>query len=422
MTRTIFHPLALILVGSVFFAAVGCGKQAIDPGEEAGCSSDADCDADQRCEPVAGPDRRPTVALPCMITFQACMTSADCTGGQVCWPLGRTPATLPFNCFASSPVCGAPCSTAPNACYADEICETNGECRLPRCDEEGAMACASHWRCDPAAAAMELLQPVYGANELDSPTYSRDIQRGCARLRCDEPDGFTCKEGWVCAPDEASDPSGCVPLPCAELGHCSEDSRYICEPTSSRSRYGGTDPHGCVVRNCEEGLACTRLIDGVDVGYCDYDGPSADVSGCASKPCDAPGSVCYASQICEPSSVHADSRGCRVSTCVEGFDCGTFPCDPEDPNAEAHGCVIPPPPATGGTGGGGASGGQAGAAAGGAGGSGGTSSGGSTGASGGNGGNGGNGGSSAGASGGNAGTGGTGGSAPEGGPGRCIDR
>jgi hypothetical protein len=368
----------------------GCGKRALESDDGAACRSDSDCTGAQRCAPLTSPRERPMMAAPCMVSFTYCTTSADCSNGQVCWPLGRNVGVLPPNCFPSGSTCGPPCTSTNNTCLADEVCEANGECRLPACDEANAMPCPDHWRCDPAAAETETIQPVFGANEGDSPNYGRDAARGCARIGCDEAGGFTCKNGWMCDSANATDPSGCMALPCAVAGSCSDDTRFICEPTSSAPRPMGGDAHGCVLKNCEEGYECHRFVNDIDVGYCDFEGPLVDVFGCAWRRCDEPGSTCTTSQICEPASSFADPRG----------------------------CVNPMGSGSGGTGSGngGSASGQAGM---GATGQGGASSGGSAGSNSGSGGIGAGGGS---ASGGSSGASGSAGTASDEMAGRCVDR
>jgi hypothetical protein len=410
---------ALLVVA--WLALIGCGKKSLGSDAGALCGSDADCTAAQRCEPLKSPLERPTVVAPCMVTFAYCSTSTDCSEGQVCWPVGRNASGLPPNCFPTGSTCGPPCSALPAACYSDEVCEANGECRLPACDEASGMACPDYWRCDPAAAETETVQPVFGANEMDSANYSRDAARGCARIRCDESGGFTCKDGWVCEPEGATDPSGCVALPCAEAGHCSDDTRYICEPTSSASRPAGSDAHGCVLRNCEEGFACQRLVNGINVAYCDFAGLQVDAYGCASHRCDEPGGACGASQACEPGARFADTLGCRPITCEEGLSCGSLTCDPSSPNADTRGCVAPAG-VGGSSGNGGSASGHAGTGAAGQGAQGGSSNGGSSNGGSSNGGNAGTGGAASGGSSGTAGSAASAGMSSHEMMGRCVDR
>jgi hypothetical protein len=406
-----------VLLGLLgWLLTLGCSKRTLES-EGTTCRSDTECTAAQKCEPLTSPRERPMMVAPCMVTFAYCMTSADCENGQVCWPLGRNTGVLPPNCFPTGSTCGPPCTSTNGACLTDEVCETNGECRLPACDEADGMACPDHWRCDPPTAEAEAVQPMFGANEADAPNYARDAERGCTRIRCDEPLGYTCKDGWECDPQNAADPSGCVALPCVEAGRCSDDTRFICEPTSSSPRPMGGDAHGCVLRNCEEGYPCIRYVNDINVGYCDFGGPWADPFGCAWRPCDQSSSPCNTNQRCEPASTFADVRGCRPITCAEVASCGVLVCDPSDPNADLRGCVPPPGSGAGGMGGtagnsGGATSGQAGTSGNGQGGN---SNGGSAGSSGGRGG--------IGASGGGSGVGGaSAGTASGEMTGRCVDR
>jgi hypothetical protein len=361
-SRLGFATLTLI---ATFGTLIGCGKADLDEDGKL-CRVDTDCGADELCEPLSAPKLNPNVVAPCMMTFVPCADSAGCTEAEACWPSSRVPVVRNYpNCFPPPLICAPACPSTP--CLEDEVCESSGECRQTACDEDGAVACPEHWQCDPAAAATEPNTYVTGTSEPDSPNYTRDIARGCARLRCDEPGGFTCKANWVCAPASATDPSGCAPVPCLESGNCSDGS-YICTPTSSNARPDGVDVHGCVRKNCEEGWPCQFMVNGVNVGYCDFDGPFADSYGCAARSCDVPDSPCRADQTCDHGNMNADARGCRTATCEEGAICPpTYACDPGADGADARGCVFTElngSGGSGGTGGGAASGGSGGSAAG----------------------------------------------------------
>jgi hypothetical protein len=256
-------------------------------------------------------------------------------------------------------VCWAACPTT--ACSLDEVCDPSGECRLAPCDEEGAPACPDKWECNPAAAIGEPETYASGANEPDSSNFLRDIERGCARLRCDVDGGFTCKPNWVCDPETATDSSGCVALPCAETGNCSNESQYICSPTSTGPRPTATDAHGCVLRNCEEGFECQYLVGSVNVAVCDVDSAEADSYGCAKLSCTDSDGACGVGRICAPGTPYTDTRGCRNNNCLEGARCSVSQvCDPTSESADGAGCVYD---GSGGSGGGGAGrGGSSGAA------------------------------------------------------------
>src|SRR5688500_11592282 len=139
-----------------WFLLFGCGKRTLESDDGMACRSNADCTPAQTCEPLmTSPRERPMVAAPCMVPVVYCTTSTDCSNGQVCWPEGRNVGVLPPNCFPTGSTCGPPCTSTNNTCFTDEVCEANGECRLPACDEEGGTVCPDHWRCDRAAAETE---------------------------------------------------------------------------------------------------------------------------------------------------------------------------------------------------------------------------------------------------------------------------
>ncbi|HEY3500159.1 MAG TPA: hypothetical protein VGK73_35960 [Polyangiaceae bacterium] len=392
---------------------IGCGTKSVGD-ETATCHEDSDCRADEVCEPLPSAKLRPEVVAPCMLTFQSCADSTTCPDGQVCFPSYRVNvATMP-GCFPPPNVCWAGCPTT--ACYPDEVCDPSGECRLAPCDEEGAPACPERWECNPSGADFEPQTAARGANELDSSNFTRDIERGCARLRCDVAGGFTCKPNWVCDPENATDPSGCVALSCEDTGNCSNDTQYICSATSTGPRPSGTDEHGCVVRNCEEGFECRYVVGDVNVAVCDVDAMEADTYGCVRQSCTDSGGACATGQTCDPDFRYADERGCRNLNCQEGARCGaSYVCDPTSESSDAIGCIYD---GSGGSGGGGAGRGGSGGTAGSSGGAAGSvNRGGGAGAAGASG----SGGAAGGSSGGSGGT--TGGADPVGpATGRCVAR
>jgi hypothetical protein len=298
-----------------------------------------------------GPDLRPMVAVPCPVGLMVCSLDAECPGGQVCEVQGNRPGC--------GMACEPGCPTI--ACPDDMTCE-RARCRPLRCDEVGGPSCEEHWRCDPAAAPNEPLENE-GSRELDLSNAQHQIDRGCVRIRCGEPGGYTCKDdvggGWACDPENAIDGSGCVASPCSESGICSDSSFFICEPTSSNPRPAGVDPHGCVPRNCEEGIACllANSATGMNVGYCDFEGPYVDERGCAIMQC-VSDAECDLSQVCEPGSAGVIRTGCRQRRCTEGYTCPSgLRCDPS--SATLTRCV-PDSGGTAGSGGWAGSGGTAG--------------------------------------------------------------
>jgi hypothetical protein len=219
-----------------------------------------------------------------------------------------------------------------------------------RCDEAGAKPCADHYHCDPAAAANASKAGMWGAAETDDPT--RAAQRGCVRTPCDQSGGFVCLQDWECDTARSLEPSGCTAIPCAELGHCSNDDYYICAPTSPGPRPPQVDPFGCVQRNCEEGYVCSYTVNGQSVGYCDVGSAEADAYGCRVHSCIDLPEVCVAgSSLCDPKALFADLVGCAPLSCEEGYQCPAgYACAVGDSRADRSGCV-PGVSATGGTGG-----------------------------------------------------------------------
>jgi hypothetical protein len=242
-------------------------------------------------------------------------------------------------------VCQPHCdSAADQSCRAGSRCLPDGHCQIIPCDDPEGMPCYEHFRCDPAAAPNEPVS-IDGSDVNSGYEDPKEIARGCVRKRCDEPDGHVCLPNWECTPVTATDASGCYPVPCMESGQCLDED-HICEPTSENPRPEGTDFFGCVFKNCDEGYSCSRIVEGVDIGICDFDSPVADPHGCASRPCDDETPCSWG--ICDPSAPKANVLGCRALSCPEEVTCGTGQTcvtDPEDPE---HGsCSYSP--ATGGS-------------------------------------------------------------------------
>ncbi len=283
-------------------AALGCSTEGRD--EPQNCANDADCSSEQRCS-HAGQLQQPIPFNPCL-NLVSCTDSSSCPGDQVCAPY--TGALQGPSC--PSRVCSVPCQ--PNGCAPGEVCKESGLCELEDCDKDGAPACPAHYRCDPSVAAEASTLPLFGSAVGDAADAVREAARGCVRKQCDEPDGFTCRERWSCAPDRASnEASGCEPEPCSETGRCSHDGSFICEPMNDGPRPEGTDPQGCRIRNCGEGFDCQYLREGTNYAYCDLESEESDDYGCRIRRCDEPGVTCPEGYGCDPSSSSADRVGCR---------------------------------------------------------------------------------------------------------------
>jgi hypothetical protein len=367
-----------------FVLACGCGGSSdVKPPPPTRCANDAACPSTQECRFPGSPGERPAVVAPPCYQYPPCTTDTQCGAGTVCVP--ATEVTSSGAALCPSMVCAPSCPSRP--CRTDEVCQENGRCELVRCDEAGAKPCADHYHCDPAAAASASNAGIWGAPDTDDPT--RAAQRGCVRTPCDQNGGFVCLQDWECDSARSLEPSGCVAIPCAELGHCSNDDYYICSPTSSGPRAPQADAFGCVQRNCAEGYPCSYTVNGQSVGYCDVGSAGADQYGCRIHSCrDVPNLCVEGSYHCDPEGPLANLVGCAPLSCDEGYQCPAgYACGVGDVRADIFGCV-PGVSATGGTGGTGTGGagtggaGTGGASTGGASGSAGTAAGGTTGGTG----------------------------------------
>jgi hypothetical protein len=211
---------------------------------------------------------------------------------------------------------------------------------------------------------------LYGTDQ-----YPEDFERGpmlsaqqeaaiaarCVFLRCNESGSFDCRDGFRCDVERAEPlSSGCLPIPCAELGRCSSDA-FICEPTSIEMRPALVDAHGCVSKNCEEGAVCPESTE------CDFTRPGTS-AGCAYIRCDEPNGSCPREGTkCDPepaplpsgATPEPDTYGCVPRHCaIDGIECPEgAECDPENPSSLATGCVwVPEPPDAGAGGSGGMAG------------------------------------------------------------------
>lgn len=220
------------------------------------CATDAQCPpAHPHCAPAPTPDRpvfKEDEPVLCP-TGESCQSDSDCRDGKRC------------GIYLQS-CCGG-CSTF--GCDDGYVCNADDVCTPLLCNEPGGLACPEHWRCDPELVAKE---PYSAEGAMSDPLLAPDdwyAVHGCRLNRCNQPDGVLCKDLWRCDPPDAVDESGCVPLPCSDTGHCSNDAQYTCTPTNSAPRALGPDPHGCVFKNCGEApsLFCS-VFEKCEEGIC----------------------------------------------------------------------------------------------------------------------------------------------------------
>jgi hypothetical protein len=290
-----------------WFAASACSGRSV--ASNAGtCSNDTDCNAGEVCDFSGGPPRRPALLTPCPYL--------DCSQGEACPP---DFACAPTPNVGSRTTCGSmSCleSCLATGCPQGDVCGANEQCELVPCDSENAPPCPDHWRCDPEASAEQTVS-IAGSEIPDAPDPARAISRGCIRSRCDETDGYACRNIFECAPALAQESSGCVPLPCSETGRCADDTR-VCAATSPVPPPALPDEFGCVPRHCTQGYECRLDIflewggEFVNVLACDPSDPNATSYGCAPQTCEDEPDWCEPGvTVCEPDDPAANTFGCR---------------------------------------------------------------------------------------------------------------
>jgi hypothetical protein len=324
--------------------------------DPAACNTDDDCATGKHCQPVAEGERQLQIPNPMVAPcpYSACTSDAACGTGSVCEPLAMTTAYP--NCFSIIGTCNVACSSdgaTGRLCGEFERCATDGHCVRQRCDEPDFAGCPATMQCDATYiwdadpnVARGKYAP-YGTPAAHTPTQQETTaaQSGCVYRHCDDAAGYQCLPSMRCDPANAKpETTGCVGIPCEELGHCSSDDYYLCTPTSSERHSETLDAHGCTYKNCEE-RPCSS-------GYtCDFEAPESDVNGCRVTLCDEPGAMpCAANYKCAPDEPRVNSWGCVPRQCdTDGFDCATLNqvCGAEgEPGRNIYGCVSPPPPAT----------------------------------------------------------------------------
>jgi hypothetical protein len=349
------------LLGVACLVVLGCGNaQSSPPTDEAvtptasnavledeECRSDGDCGTGQLClgsEAASSGRRLQMVYDPCQYR-SGCASDSACGEVSVCQPANPDGSGLtgdPYGCgFAT---CETPCG-ADRVCDFNQVCAADGHCVEGRCDDPAYRGCPDGMVCDATYLMDDVAVPVgrytphataVGVNG----EYAAAARAGCVFRLCDDPEGFACNADYVCDPDPEGPTTGCMGIPCEELGRCSS-SFHICEPTSSDPRLPGEDDHGCVRKNCDErGDGCgTRRV-------CDASRPNADDDGCSNILCDEPEGDCpNVNTKCDPDAETVDAYGCAPLRCeLDEYSCPDyFVCDPEDERANLYGCVYVQP-------------------------------------------------------------------------------
>jgi hypothetical protein len=243
------------LVAFVGFACEGASSATEPPALI--CWRDADCPMGLLCRSDDVSEREaPIVVNPCR-GRTSCSGDSACATGQICVGKVLDP-TSSLYAICTGPVCANDCRL--EACPEPLVCTESGACEARAC-EAPRSSCPEHYRCDPDAAFTDVRGYPVETKIPDSEALRVQAGFGCVLARCDESDGYVCPDGWVCDPARATNASGCVALPCSEIGHCDDDEQSICEPLDDSPRAISFDPHGCVTRNCREGLECAAGYD-----------------------------------------------------------------------------------------------------------------------------------------------------------------
>jgi hypothetical protein len=361
--------------------ALGCGGREQGGTRARDCASSADCSDGKVCVFLKGQGpsfKTIPPPLPCNSAgLPTCASNADCAAGAVCRKLG-----LDYGNYSCPSSCVTDCAAAgANPCPMGTLCGPSGACQQVRCDQPAHPGCPTGMTCDPSyVAGANAQEPpgrysLFGTDQYPQPAVldagpivserqEQAIAAGCVFLRCNESGSFDCAPGFGCDISHAApSASGCLPIPCSEWGACSSD-QFVCEPTSSQKRPRASDVHGCVSRNCEEGLACPPY------SACDFSRPGNE-AGCAYLRCDEPGGGCPSDFKCEPNpqplpsglQPGADQSGCSLRRCdLDGLICRDgLICAPDDPAAALTGCAAPPASPSGGAAGQQTAGGSSGA-------------------------------------------------------------
>ena len=236
-------------------------------------------------------------------------------------------------------------------CSSNEQCDDGFECTADICGDDGTCGfetddtiCAPLVADEPCLAA--LCAPEEPEADGDSGCLTQPVDGG----GCDPDEASFCYTGWQCrdgecAPDEAtlrdcSDDYECTADSCdEELAICDHDPDHERCPAHADGRPGicvpghaEADASGCIYANpcedstdCDDGAMCNG-VETCDAGFC-FPGEALscrDGFGCTTDICD-------------------DDRGCLYEAvdalCGAVSDCTIHTCDPDDPDADAAGCM-----------------------------------------------------------------------------------
>jgi hypothetical protein len=230
-------------------------------------------------------------------------TGADpvvCTALDQCHQVGT--------CNASTGLCSDPPAPNGSSCNDNDACTQTDECQSGVCTGLDPIVCSGPESC-------------YGTCNPANGECTGDPK----------PNGTPCTDGSACTQTDAcssglcvgGDPVVCTPLDnCHLLGTCDPQSGVCSQPLK---------PNGA---SCDDGNVCT-LADSCTAGTCQ----GLEMMNCCLTDSDCnDGRACTEDRCVEHDCMHLpfDDR------CGGGAECNVAVCGPQDPNADADGCVLRP--------------------------------------------------------------------------------
>jgi hypothetical protein len=282
------------------------------PEVDAGCSSNAQCAANELCcETKCIPTSANTGCESCNTP---CSTAADTCTGRSC-----TCGTS-ASCSGGAPFCAAPSEGAANSCLecrGDDNCPTDGERQCVR---------GSCVECDVADGNSGCANPTPICDDRSDGCVGCDNRHPCGS-------GMQCVNGGCYGCDDATnagcDPNGTTPI-CEPAPSAPQAGLYQCVGCTTDAQCTG-NPNGgqCVAGSCE---ACDPRAGQSNAG-CSGATPICDAATSTCRACDRPGDCAGTAGTCSESGPTAG----RCVGCTLHSQCtGATPfCDPADGTCKA---------------------------------------------------------------------------------------
>ncbi|MFW5966150.1 MAG: hypothetical protein ACOCV2_01475, partial [Persicimonas sp.] len=340
MNQTVRTPLAALIVGALFTAAVflgGCGQEDL--------CADVDCDFGE-CDSQTGECENP----------EECRVADDCLAGYECSPSDYTcqaveECSIDDDCGTG--VCQGGACVNPETCEEDDdcvertFCGPDGECEPDPCAEidcqrgecnPRTLECESRDSCTPENEAINCID-----GEKCADGECADDQAFCNQIECDrgvcsfEEGGCTnaddcqgsdqlCQEGYFCNDQDRCEVDLCEQneIDCGDNG--------VCQPTSGE---------------CENARECQRDSDCLADHVCSDQtcrhvdslcGSASGDGGCPGRmTCDTEATPpeCEEPEECDTSFDCQKGRQCAGSRCMEMVECRDDLFEPNDSSDEA---------------------------------------------------------------------------------------